>query len=88
VGGIGLITLSMMARVSLGHTGRNVHAPPGTVTLFLLFLLLAAVVRVVAPLLLPEFYTLWIQLAQLLWIVGFAAFVAVYLPILTRAALS
>ncbi len=28
VGGIGMITVSMMARVSLGHTGRNVHHAP------------------------------------------------------------
>ena len=26
-GGIGIITLSMMSRVSLGHTGRNFNAP-------------------------------------------------------------
>jgi uncharacterized protein involved in response to NO len=29
-GGIGVATLSMMARVSLGHTGRNVKNPPGS----------------------------------------------------------
>lgn len=34
-GGIGLITLSMMARVSLGHTGRNVQSPPSHCLLFL-----------------------------------------------------
>jgi len=28
-GGVGLMTLGMMARVTLGHTGRNVFAPPG-----------------------------------------------------------
>lgn len=32
-GGIGLMTLSMMARVSLGHTGRNVQEPPRMITL-------------------------------------------------------
>ena len=39
VGGIGLVTLSMMARVSLGHTGRSVHAPPRIVLLALGLLL-------------------------------------------------
>ena len=34
VGGIGVITVSMMARVALGHSGRNVHqAPPVTALL-------------------------------------------------------
>lgn len=88
VGGIGMITLSMMARVALGHTGHNVHQPPRAVGLLLSLLGLAALVRVVAPLLLPAAYALWIELAQLLWIAAFAGFVAVYLPILTRASLS
>lgn len=28
IAGIGLMTLAMMARVSLGHTGRSVYTPP------------------------------------------------------------
>ena len=32
ISGIGLMTLAMMSRVSLGHTGRNIHQPPKTVT--------------------------------------------------------
>ena len=27
IGGIGLMTLSMMSRVALGHTGRNIQKP-------------------------------------------------------------
>jgi uncharacterized protein involved in response to NO len=85
VGGIGLVTLSMMTRVSLGHTGRSIHEPPRLMPLFLLLLICAALVRVVLPPLLPDFYRHWIALSQLLWISAFAGFVAVYLPILTRA---
>ena len=85
VGGIGLITLSMMTRVSLGHTGRSVHQPPRLMPLFLLLLAVAALVRVILPPLLPGHYSLWIQLSQLLWIGAFGGFLVYYLPILTRA---
>jgi uncharacterized protein involved in response to NO len=86
VGGIGLMTLSMMTRVSLGHTGRSIHEPPRRMPLFLLLLVIATLMRVVLPPLLPDFYGYWIALSQLLWISAFAGFLGVYLPMLTRAA--
>ena len=88
VGGIGLVTLSMMTRVSLGHTGRSVHQPPRLMPLFLLLVVIATLVRIVLPPVLPDFYSRWMALAQLLWIGAFAGFVALYLPILTRASRS
>lgn len=88
VGGIGLVTLSMMARVALGHTGRSVHAPPRLLPLFLGLLVLTAVVRVVLPPLIPDYYRHWIELSQLLWITAFAGFVVLYAPVLMRASRS
>lgn len=41
-GGIGVATLSMMARVSLGHTGRNVKNPPGATTIALTALIVGS----------------------------------------------
>ena len=38
VGGIGLITIGMMSRITLGHTGRNVFNPPKILTLVFLFI--------------------------------------------------
>lgn len=81
-GGIGMVTLGMMARVSLGHTGRNVFEPPAVVAPMFLFLLLGALTRVAAPLLAPQFYLLWMEAAQLLWVVAFASFTVVYAPFL------
>lgn len=80
VGGIGVITASMMARVSLGHTGRVVAKPPKAVYWFLAGLLLAVLVRVVLPLLLPNLYNTWILISQLLWIASFTLFALVYAP--------
>jgi uncharacterized protein involved in response to NO len=84
VGGIGVVTVAMMARVSLGHTGRSVQQPPGVVTPILLGIVLAAVLRVFAPLADPAHYTLWVALAGLAWIVSFALFALVFIPMLVR----
>lgn len=83
-GGIGLMTLGMMSRISLGHTGRNVMQPPVALFWIFLLLLLGAVFRVLIPLLDQAHYTLWISLAMLCWILAFAAFFITYLPILLR----
>jgi uncharacterized protein involved in response to NO len=82
-GGIGLATLGMMARISLGHTDRNVNQPPRAVTAIFLLVFLAAVCRVGGPLLLPAVYLFWIIAAQISWSAGFLLFVHVYYPILT-----
>ena len=82
-GGIGLITLGMMARVSLGHTGRNVFEPPKPIGWMFALLAAGTVVRVLMPLVLPaSYYGSLIIASQLLWIAAFALFVAFYGPML------
>ncbi len=83
-GGIGLITIGMMARVSLGHTGRNVFAPPKILSLVYLVLLLGATARVILPLLLPSHYSWWIATAQGLWIIAFGILFVVYIPMFIK----
>lgn len=82
LGGIGLMTLGMMARVCLGHTGRNVFAPPAAVTWMFLLLTGAALLRVFVPLLAPAYYALWVGLSQLSWISAFVLFSLIYIPML------
>lgn len=84
-GGIGLMTLGMMARVTLGHTGRNVFEPPAMVGWMLGALAGAACVRVIFPLFFPAPYAVWIGLSQVLWILAFALFAWVYVPMLFTA---
>lgn len=84
-GGIGVITLSMMTRVSLGHTGRNVHAPPSSVGRALAVLAAGALVRVALPLIFPDWYIVWIGLSQLLWLVAFTMIAVLLIPILAAA---
>jgi uncharacterized protein involved in response to NO len=83
-GGIGVVTLSMMSRVSLGHTGREVNQHSVLIRYALLMMLAGAVIRVVLPLFNIIDYSVVIGLSQLLWILSFLLFVGVNWPILTR----
>ncbi len=82
VGGVGLMTLGMMTRVTLGHTGRNVFQPPGMLTGLFLIIIIASLVRVIFPLVAPHYYVQWIAISQFLWISAFAVFVGVFAPML------
>jgi uncharacterized protein involved in response to NO len=83
-GGIALMTVGMMTRVALGHTGRDVSDPPAILPVIFLLLFAGAFVRVVNIALVPEFYAMWILSAQLLWIAAFALFVWQYAPMLIK----
>ncbi len=84
VGGIGMMTMSMMSRVAWGHTGRDVINQPPKISIWVLCLLFAVIARVILPLIAMEYYLQWIILSQVLWIFGFAGFVWKFLPILTK----
>jgi uncharacterized protein involved in response to NO len=83
-GGIGLLTIGMMARVSLGHTGRNVFDPPKALLPIFALLLLGAVTRVVLPMLFPSHYVNLLLASQLLWIAAFIPFAFIYAPMLIK----
>lgn len=83
ISGIGLMTLAMMSRVSLGHTGRNIHQPPKTVTFIFISMLIAWFARVLLGWLLPEYYFVSLAIAQAFWIIAFLVFVVSYAGILT-----
>lgn len=82
-GAIGSLTLSMMCRVALGHTGREIGADRPTSLSFVL-MQGAAFIRVLGPLLFPLHYGLWIIISGALWAASFGIYVAVYGPILRQ----
>lgn len=83
-GGIGLMTISMMSRVALGHTGRDVSRPPALVGPIFALLIAGAVFRVLVPAAVDAHYTLWVAVAQVLWVAAFATFCAVYIPMMIK----
>ena len=83
VGAMGNMILAMVARVSLGHTGRKLQPHP-IMSLAFLFLIAAALIRVLFTWILPQSTTLLLNLSIGAWLLGFGIFAAVYWPILTR----
>ena len=84
LGGIGVLTLGMMARVSLGHTGRSLKASNAIANAFIL-INAAALFRVLLPIAMPVWYGTLVYLSTLFWLAAFSLFVFVYIPLLTRA---
>lgn len=82
VGAIGTMTLAVMTRATLGHTGRALHAGGGTVAAYGL-VSLAALLRLVAFRAGADMpWLLW--LAGAAWVAAFALFAALYVGPLTR----
>lgn len=81
VGAIGSMTLGMMARVTLGHTGRDLISN-GLTTLSFALMQLAAVLRAFGPVVVPEHYTLWVITSGILWSICFLLYFLVYAPML------
>ncbi|PVA10686.1 short-chain dehydrogenase [Pelagivirga sediminicola] len=80
-GAIGLMTLAVMTRATLGHTGRALHAGPGTVAIY------AAVILSVLARLAED---MWpglplLELAALCWIGAFGGYAVLYGPMLLIA---
>lgn len=82
-GVIGLMTLAVMTRATLGHTGHALTAGPGTVAVYAA-LVLSVLVRVASgfP---TETASMLHALSGMLWIGAFGGFAAIYGPLLLRA---
>ncbi len=78
VGAIGVMTLAMMTRATLGHSGRALVASKGMQFAYLC--VVAALIARVAMALAPEFAMPLLIVASGAWILAFAAFLAVYGP--------
>lgn len=81
-GGVGLITLGMMSRVALGHTGRNVFMPPAAIQLIFLSITVGFLARILLPIVDAGHYGLWIAVSGGLWILSFLIFLFIYAPML------
>jgi len=81
-GAAGTMTLAVMTRATLGHTGQALTAGRGTVGLYLA--LLTAVLARLAAGLWPDHATLLHMLSALAWIAAFSGFALVFGPAILR----
>lgn len=81
VGAIGVLTLGMMARVAVGHTGRPMQASRLTQVAFVL-INAAAVLRGLGPVLIPAGYQTWLTSGGVCWIAAFGLYLWVHAPML------
>jgi uncharacterized protein involved in response to NO len=81
VGAVGMMTLAVMTRATLGHTGRTLAASRGTEAIYAC-VIVAAIARVGASL---GYTELLLHIAGLAWIAAFLGFVVLYGPMLARA---
>jgi uncharacterized protein involved in response to NO len=84
VGGIGLMTLSMMSRVALGHTGRDIRKPSRWIGVAFAGIVASVLFRSVVPMFFTKLYMSWVLIAAILWILSFAIFAMIYTPILLK----
>ncbi|WP_374545973.1 NnrS family protein [Rhodoblastus sp.] len=82
VGAVGGMTLAVMTRASLGHTGRALHAGWGTKALYAA-VLVAAAARIGAALA-PQWSFALLHAAAFAWLAAFLGFAALYGPALAR----
>jgi uncharacterized protein involved in response to NO len=82
VGAVGTMTLAVMTRASLGHTGRSLAAGPGTKAIYVL-ITLAAVLRILSPLA-AENANLLLSVAGAAWSGAFGLFAVFYGGALAR----
>lgn len=84
IGGIGLMTVAMMARVSLGHTGRDIRNPPNIVSWIFGLIIAAVIFRVFLPMWMPDLYQTWLVISGIIWCLAFTLFVMTYAAILIK----
>ncbi len=85
IGGIGLMTVGMMSRVALGHTGRDIRNTSLWLKAVFAAIGASAVFRIIFPLFSMQNYTIWVVTSAVFWIVGFSIFLVIYAPILCKA---
>ncbi|GAB2930421.1 NnrS family protein [Rheinheimera gaetbuli] len=81
-GAMGSMILSMMARVSLGHSGRMLK-PHALMSLAFLLVLAAAISRTLLIWLWPAQTMQWLWLGVGGWVLAYTLYVLVYFPVLT-----
>lgn len=83
VGATGGLIIGMITRTARGHTGRPLQVSRAEVIAYSL-VMVAALLRVLAPIAVPHIFMHALICAALAWSVGFAIYLWIYIPWLTQ----
>jgi uncharacterized protein involved in response to NO len=87
VGALGMFSLSIMSRVSFGHTGREIESSR-LINTFFVFISIAAVLRVFVPIVTGDVYAWHLHNASGFWSSAYLLFLIKFFPIYTKARLN
>lgn len=83
IGALGGVILAMIARVTMGHTGRSIYQGPNMRWAFSA-LLCAALVRAVLVVIWPQQMIGWVNLSAGLWVFAFGLYVVKFVSMLLK----
>ncbi|UOO81160.1 NnrS family protein [Uruburuella testudinis] len=84
VGGIGLLTVGMMARTALGHTGHPIYPAPKPVSLAFWLMIAATLIRILATFVSGTAYTHSIRCSAVLFTLSLLLYAWRYIPWLLK----
>lgn len=83
VGAAGSLTLGVMTRAVLGHSGMPMNNE-ALITLYFVLINIAALSRIVAPLFLADYYMLMLNVSGVCWVLAYALFLIRVIPVVIR----
>lgn len=79
-GGLSIVGIGIMNRVSLGHTGRFIEADKWMITAYI-FIIIGAILRFAVPVIFPDYFFSTIHYASGFWTSGFIIFLFKFIKI-------
>ncbi len=83
IGAAGSLTLGVMTRAVLGHSGMPMNNE-FIITFYLVLINIAALSRIVAPLYFADYYLLLLNVSGICWVLAYALFLVRTIPVVTQ----
>ena len=83
IGAAGSLTLGVMSRAMIGHSGRPMNNEVILTTIFCL-INLSAISRIVAPVILTDHYTIMLFVSGICWVLAYALFLIRFIPLVLQ----
>jgi uncharacterized protein involved in response to NO len=83
IGAAGSLTLGVMTRAVIGHSGRPMDNET-FITFYLILINVAAISRILAPLIFTEYYVSLLFVSGLCWVLAYLMFLVRFLPVVLK----